>query len=66
MVNLKSIDPKKYDDKNDTLYQNFALLTVAFLSLLSCIIIYTSTNAEQVKVSNLIFPLLGLSFAGLS
>lgn len=65
MVNLKSIDPKKYDDKNDTLYQNFALLTVAFLSLLSCIIIYTSTHADQVNVGNLILPLLGLSFAGL-
>ncbi len=65
MTNLKSIDPKKYDDKNDSLYKNFALLTVAFLSILSCIIIYTSTHADQVNVGNLLLPLLGLSFAGL-
>jgi uncharacterized membrane protein len=65
MTNLKSIDPKKYDDQNDSLYKNFALLTVAFLSILSCIIIYTSTHADQVNVGNLLLPLLGLSFAGL-
>ena len=65
MTNLKSIDPKKYDEQNDQLYKNFALLTVAFLSMLSCIIIYTSTHADQVNVGNLLLPLLGLSFAGL-
>jgi uncharacterized membrane protein len=65
MTNLKSIDPKKYDQKNDTLYKNFALITVAFLSLLSCIIIYSSTHADNVNVGNILLPLLGLSFAGL-
>jgi uncharacterized membrane protein len=65
MTNLKSFDPKKYDDKNDTLYSNFALATVAFLSILSSIIIYSSTHADQINVGKLILPLLGLSFAGL-
>lgn len=65
MTNLKSFDPKKYDDKNDTLYGNFALITVAFLSVLSSIIIYSSTHADQINVGKLILPLLGLSFAGL-
>ena len=65
MSNLKSIDPKKYDEANDALYSNFAVLTVAFLSMLSLIIIYSSTNADQLNVGKLILPLVGLSFAGL-
>ena len=65
MSNLKSFDPKKYDEANDTLYSNFAILTVAFLSVLSTIIIYSSTHADEINVGKLILPLVGLSFAGL-
>jgi uncharacterized membrane protein len=65
MSNLKSFDPKKYDESNDTLYSNFAVLTVAFLSVLSSIIIYSSTHSDQTNVGNLILPLIGISFAGL-
>ncbi len=65
LSNLKKIDPKKYDEANDTLYKDFALLTVAFLSILSLIIIYSSTHADQINVGQLILPLVGLSFAGI-
>jgi len=65
MSNLKSFDPKKYDEANDALYKDFAVLTVAFLSMLSLIIIYSSTHADQINVGKLILPLVGLSFAGL-
>jgi uncharacterized membrane protein len=65
MSNLKTFDPKKYDEANDTLYSNFAVLTVAFLSALSTIIIYSSTHADEINVGKLILPLIGLSFAGL-
>ena len=65
MSNLKIFDPKKYDEANDTLYSNFAVLTVAFLSALSTIIIYSSTHADEINVGKLILPLIGLSFAGL-
>jgi uncharacterized membrane protein len=65
MSNLKSFDPKKYDEANDTLYSNFAVLMVAFLSVLSTIIIYSSTHADDINVGKLILPLVGLSFAGL-
>ena len=65
MTNLKSFDPKKYDQANDSLYSNFAVLTVAFLSMLSLIIIYSSTNTNQMNVGKFILPLVGLSFAGL-
>lgn len=65
MSNLKSFDPKKYDEANDTLYSNFGVLTVAFLSVLSTIIIYSSTHADELNVGKLILPLVGLSFAGL-
>ena len=65
MSNLKTFDPKKYDEANDTLYSNFAVLTVAFLSALSTIIIYSSTHADEINVGKLILSLIGLSFAGL-
>ena len=65
MSNLKTFDPKKYDEANDALYSNFAVLTVAFLSILSTIIIYSSTHSDQINVGKLILPLVGLSFAGL-
>ena len=65
MSNLKSFDPKKYDEANDALYSNFAVLTVAFLSALSTIIIYSSTHADEINVSKLILSLVGLSFAAL-
>ena len=65
MSNLKKFDPKKYDEGNDVLYKNFAVLTVAFLSILSLIIIYSSTHADQINVGKLLLPLIGFSFAGL-
>jgi uncharacterized membrane protein len=65
MSNLKTFDPKKYDEANDALYSNFAVLTVAFLSILSTIIIYSSTHSDQINVGKLILLLVGLSFAGL-
>ena len=65
LSNLKKFDPKKYDEANDTLYKDFAVLTVVFLSILSLIIIYSSTHADEINVGQLILPLVGLSFAGL-
>ena len=65
MSNLKKFDPKKYDEANDALYKDFAVLTVVFLSILSLIIIYSSTHADQINVGKLILPLVGLSFAGI-
>lgn len=65
MTNLKSFDPKKYDPSNESLYTNFAILTVTFLSILSCIIIYSATHADKINVGKIILPLLGVSFAGL-
>ena len=65
LSNLKKFDPKKYDEANDSLYKNFAVLTVAFLSILSTIIIYSSTHADQINVGRLLLPLIGFSFAGL-
>jgi uncharacterized membrane protein len=65
LSNLKKFDPKKYDEANDVLYKNFAVLTVAFLSILSTIIIYSSTHADQINVGRLLLPLIGFSFAGL-
>ena len=45
------------------MYKKFALFTVAFLSLISCIIIFSSSN-QSVDIGKLLLPALGLSFAG--
>ena len=70
MVNLKSIDPKKYDDKNDTLYQNFALLTVAFLSIIKLhhhLYFHTCRSSEcwqfNITTSRIIFCWIRLVYA---
>lgn len=65
MTNLNSFEPKKKNQANDSLFNNLALITVAFLSLLSAIILYSSTHADQVNIGKMILPLLSLFFAGL-
>ena len=63
LSNIKSLDPKRYKEQDDSLYKKFALFTVAFLSLISCIIIFSSSN-QSVDIGKLLLPALGLSFAG--
>ncbi len=63
LSNIKSLDPKRYKEQDDSLYKKFALFTVAFLSLISCIIIFSSSN-QSIDISKLLLPALGLSFAG--
>ena len=63
LINLKSIDPKRVAKADEGLYTKMALYLVAFLSALSLVIIY-STAHEGVKISQLLFPLLGLFLAG--
>ena len=63
LSNIKSLDPKRYKEQDDSLYKKFALFTVAFLSLISCIIIFSSSN-QSIDIGKLLLPALGLSFAG--
>jgi uncharacterized membrane protein len=60
--NIKKIDPKSANI-DDKVFKHFALYTVAFLSVLSMTIIY-ATSHEGIKIEKLLFPLLGLAFAG--
>lgn len=62
LSNIKSLDPKRYKEQDDSMYKKFALFTVAFLSLISCIIIFSSSN-QSVDIGKLLLPALGLSFA---
>ena len=63
LSNIKSLDPKRYKEQDDSMYKKFALFTVAFLSLISCIIIFSSSN-QSIDIGKLLLPALGLSFAG--
>ncbi|MEY2648394.1 MAG: Immunity protein SdpI, partial [Bacteroidota bacterium] len=63
LSNMKSIDPKRAARADDGLYKKMAIFLVAFLSALSLVIMY-STAHEGIKIGQLLFPLLGLFFAG--
>ncbi len=63
LSNIKSLDPKRYKEQDDSMYKKFALFTVAFLSLISCIIIFSSSN-QSIDIGKLLLPALGLAFAG--
>ena len=62
LTNIKKIDPKKYQVKDESIYGTFALITVAFLSLISIIIVYASTN-NAISIGKLLLPTLGLFFS---
>lgn len=64
MRNIKKIDPKKYNVKDDGIYSTFALITVGFLSTISLIIIYASSN-NTITISKLLLPTIGLFFSAL-
>ena len=61
--NIKKLDPKRYSSTDDQLYKKLALYVVIFLSILSMLIIYATAH-EGVKIEKLLFPFLGLAFAG--
>lgn len=63
LSNLKSIDPKRAEKVDDGQYKKMALFLVVFLSALSLVIMY-STVHQGIRIEQLLFPLLGLFFAG--
>ena len=63
LSNVKKLDPKRYASVDDHQYKTLALYVVVFLSLLSLIIIYATAHAG-VQIDKLLFPFLGLGFAG--
>jgi uncharacterized membrane protein len=64
LSNLKSIDPKRAAKVEDDYYKKMALFLVVFLSVLSLVIMY-GTAHQGIKIDQMLFPLLGLFFAGL-
>lgn len=62
MINIKKIDPKRYENNNDAYFKVFGLITVAFLSGLNMVIL-TKTKQPDLPIDKLILPLLGLFFA---
>ena len=63
LSNLKSIDPKRAGKSDDSQYKKMALYLVVFLSALSLVITY-GTAHQGIRIEQLLFPLLGLFFAG--
>ncbi|MEY3920319.1 MAG: Immunity protein SdpI [Bacteroidota bacterium] len=63
LSNIKKLDPKRYASVDDKMYKQLALYVVVFLSLLSLLLTYASAH-EGVKIEKLLFPFLGLAFAG--
>jgi uncharacterized membrane protein len=62
LSNIKQIDPKKFKSEDDGMFKKLALFLVAFMSLLGFIITFASTG-PKLNITNLLLPLLGISFA---
>ncbi|MCX6289797.1 MAG: SdpI family protein [Bacteroidetes bacterium] len=63
LSNIKSFDPKRYKADDDNLYKKFALFTVAFLSMIGFIIVFSASN-HSITIGKLLLPALGIAFAG--
>ena len=61
---IKKIDPKRSEQMEDGLFQKFGFFTVLFLSALSMVILY-ATSHQGISLEKLLFPLMGLAFAGM-
>ena len=44
MINIRKIDPKRYEGVDDNVYAQYGLFLVAFLSVLSLVIILSAVN----------------------
>lgn len=62
LSNIKNFDPKRVKEEDDGMFKKFAILMVAFLSLLS-LIITVSANSPAINVTKLILPAIGLFLA---
>jgi uncharacterized membrane protein len=62
MVNIRKIDPKRYQGADDKVYAQFGLFLVAFLATLSMVIIVSSVN-QDIRVETLVFGIIGFAFA---
>ena len=61
---IKKIDPKRSKQIEDGLFQKFGFFTVLFLTALSMVILYATTH-QGISIEKLLFPLMGLAFAGI-
>jgi uncharacterized membrane protein len=62
MANIRKIDPKRYEGADDKVYAQFGLFLVAFLAVLSLVIILSSVN-QNIPVEQLVFGIIGFAFA---
>ena len=61
---IKKIDPKRNEQIEDGLFQKFGFFTVLFLTALSMVILYATTH-QGISIEKLLFPMMGLAFAGM-
>ena len=62
MINIRKIDPKRYEGADDKMYAQYGLFLVAFLSVLSLVIILSAVN-QDIPVEKLVFGIMGFAFA---
>jgi uncharacterized membrane protein len=64
LANIKNFDPKRTQQIDDGLFKKFGLFTVLFLSILSLVILFATTH-QGIPIEKLLFPIMGLAFAGM-
>ena len=64
LANIKKFDPKRAEQIDEGLFQKFGFFTVLILSALSMVILYATTH-QGMPIEKLLFPVMGLAFAGM-
>jgi uncharacterized membrane protein len=64
LTNIRKLDPKRYGTADDSIFRKFAILIVAFMSLISLVIL-VNTIHRDLSMNKIMFVLLGIFFAAI-
>jgi uncharacterized membrane protein len=64
LSNIRKIDPKRYGNADDPVFRQFALLIVAFMNLMSLVILYNTVH-QNMSINRMIFVSLGIFFVAM-
>jgi uncharacterized membrane protein len=64
LTNIRKIDPKRYGTADDSIFRKFAILIVAFMGLISLVILVNTTH-QDLSMNKIMFVLLGIFFAAI-
>jgi uncharacterized membrane protein len=64
LINIRKLDPIRYGTADDSIFRKFAILIVAFMSLISLVILVNIAH-QDLSMNKIMFVLLGIFFAAI-